>query len=313
MSNEAKFQPAWVADGQEGPVDVSVVLIGLNACRYILECIASLRDAQWPDCRYEVIYVDNGSRDDSVAQVRAHWPQVKLIANERNLGFCPAGNQAARVARGTHLYFLNDDTLVPGDAVARAWRTLRSRPEVGLVGSRLLNLDGSDQWSGRRFPTVWASVLGRRSWLARWFPKAAPLADYLCMQEVAKGEAFEVDWVSAAAMVIHVDVFWRIGGLAEDYYYWHEAVFCDRLRATGLKVVLDPQSKIVHYEGKGSGKRTYAVLRWHILDFHRGAYRCFCEHYRLSRWNPLRWLVGAGLAARAGLLLAGNWVTAPRT
>lgn len=302
-----------VAPGDTAAVDISVVLVGLNACKYILECIASLRAAQWPHCRYEVIYVDNGSKDDSVAQVRSRYPDVAVIANATNTGYCPAANQGARIARGAYLYFLNDDTIVLDDAIARSMRTLQARPDAGVVGSRLLNLDRSDQWSGRRFPSVWSAFLGRRSWLTRWLPDAGPVVDYLCKQEVAKGEPFEADWVSAAAMIVSVRDFWSVKGFASDYYYWHEAVFCDRMRGVGRKVLLDPQSQIVHYEGKGSGKRTYPVLKWHILDFHRGAFRCFCEHYGLSRLNPVRWAVGAGLATRAALLLAGNWFTAPRS
>lgn len=282
------------------PVDISVVLVGLNARRFILECIASLRAAQWPDCSYEVIYVDNGSKDDSVASVRATHPDILLIANDSNLGYCPAANQGARIARGKYLFFLNDDTIVLDDAIARAMRTLQTYPDAGVVGSRLLNLDRTDQWSGRRFPSVWSAFLGRRSWLTRCFPDASPVVDYLCKQEVAHGEPFEADWVSAAAMIVSAHDFWNVKGYAEDYYYWHEAVFCDRMRAAKRKVLLDPQSCIVHYEGKGSGRRAYLVLRWHIIDFHRGAYRCFCEHYGLSRMNPLRWLVGTGLATARG-------------
>lgn len=295
------------------PVDISVVLVGLNSCKYIVECIASLQQADWPGTRYEVIYVDNGSRDNSVAEVARLYPQAPLIANPDNRGYCPAANQGARIARGKYLYFLNDDTIVLEDALPRAMRTLQALPQVGVVGSRLLNLDRSDQWSGRRFPSMWSAVLGRRSRLARYFPNAAPLSDYLCKAEVARGVPFEAEWVSAAAMIVSAADFWAIGGFAEDYYYWHEAVFCDRMRLNGRKVVLDPQSQIVHYEGKGSGKRTYRVLRWHILDFHRGAFRCFCQHYQMSKFHPLCWLVGAGLATRAGLLVAGNWLTAPRT
>jgi GT2 family glycosyltransferase len=311
MSSHGPDTPA-IAPSDSGPIDISVVLVGLNACHYIVECIASLAAARWPDCRYEVIYVDNGSKDDSVAQVGSLYPNVALIANPDNRGYCPAANQGARIARGRYLFFLNDDTIVLEDAVARAMRTLQADPAAAVVGSRLLNLDRTDQWSGRRFPSIWSAFLGRRSWLARWLPDAAPLADYLCKAEVARGEPFEADWVSAAALMISADDFWAVGGFAEDYYYWHEAVFCDRIRASGRTVVLDPASQIVHYEGKGSGRRTYRVLRWHILDFHRGAFRCFCEHHGLKGAHPLRLLVGAGLAARTGLLLAGNWITAPR-
>jgi N-acetylglucosaminyl-diphospho-decaprenol L-rhamnosyltransferase len=287
-------------------VDVSVVLVGLNACRYIDECIESLRKAQWGDCRYEVIYVDNGSRDGSVEMMRDKHPEVPMIENDRNLGYCPAANQGARIAKGRYLFFLNDDTLVVDDAIAMLVGFLNANPRVGVVGSRLLNLDGTDQWSGRRFPSLLNGMFGRRSTLSRWFPRMPVLRDYLCEEEVRRGVPFAVDWVSAAAELVSQELFWKVGGFAEDYYYWHEAVFCDRVREQGRSVYLHPQSRIVHYEGKGSGARPYRVQRWHIVNFHQGAYRCYCEHYRLSAWNPRRWFAAVALSGRMLLLLAAN-------
>jgi GT2 family glycosyltransferase len=290
---------------EEG-VDVTVVLVGLNARRYIEECIESLKRARWDGCRYDIVYVDNGSKDDSVRAVSERFPDVHVIANPTNVGYCPAANQGARSSRARHYFFLNDDTIVQDDAIARVVRYLDVTPDVGVVGSRLLNTDGTDQWSGRRFPTLLNGVLGRRSVLSRWFPRAGVLRDYLCEAEVARGEPFEVDWVSAAALLVGADLFWKVGGFAEDYYYWHEAVFCDRIRRQGRKVHLHPGSRIVHYEGKGSGARPYPVMKWHIRDFHRGAYRCYCEHHGLSAFSLRKPLVALCLATRAGVLLAGE-------
>ena len=167
-------------------------------------------------------------------------------------------------------------------------------------------------WSGRRFPSVWNGVLGRRSSLSKWFPNARALTDYLYREEIAAGAPFEADWVSAAAMLVRREAFAAAGGFAEDYYYWHEAVFCDRIRKIGRKVFLDPRSNIVHYEGKGSGPRPYRVKRWHIIDFHRGAYRCYCEHYNMGRFHPARWMTAAALGIRAGILLAGARLVSPK-
>jgi GT2 family glycosyltransferase len=287
-------------------MDVSVILVGLNARRFIEDCIASVEQARWDGCRFEIIYVDNGSSDGSAQMVRDKYPEVAVIANPDNRGFCPAANQGAAIARGRHLFFLNDDTIVLDDAIARVVRFLDSNPSVGVVGSRLLNLDRSDQWSGRRFPSVLNGILGRRSMLSRWFPRARVLRDYLCEDEIRRGVPFEVDWVSAAALLVPASVFAAVGGFAEDYYYWHESIFCDRVRRLGRPVVLHPESRIVHYEGKGSGARPYRVMRWHILDFHRGAFRCYCEHHGLGQWSVRRWLAALALGARAALLLAGS-------
>lgn len=292
--------------------DVAVILVGLNANAFVKQCIETVEKADWSRHTCEIVYVDNGSKDGSVEMVRSCFPGVRVIANDSNLGYCKAANQGARIADARHFYFLNDDTIVYPDALPVVIDFLDSHPGIGVVGSRLLNLDLTDQWSGRRFPSVWNGILGRRSWLSKLFPDARALTDYLYRDEVAAGVPFEADWVSAAALLVDRDTFARVGMFAEDYYYWHEAVFCDRVRRAGRKVYLHPGSKIIHYEGKGSGARPYPVQRWHILDFHRGAYRCAVEHYNLGRFNPARWLTAAALATRAMVLLAVVRFTSPR-
>lgn len=292
--------------------DVAVILVGLNANAFVKQCIETVEKADWSRHTCGIVYVDNGSKDGSVEMVRSCFPGVRVIANDSNLGYCKAANQGARIADARHFYFLNDDTIVYPDALPVVIDFLDSHPGIGVVGSRLLNLDLTDQWSGRRFPSVWNGILGRRSWLSKLFPNARALTDYLYRDEVAAGVPFEADWVSAAALLVDRDTFARVGMFAEDYYYWHEAVFCDRVRRAGRKVYLHPGSKIIHYEGKGSGARPYPVQRWHILDFHRGAYRCAVEHYNLGRFNPARWLTAAALATRAMVLLAVVRFTSPR-
>lgn len=289
----------------ETSTDVAVIIVGLNASRYVQECFASLDAAEWEGVSYESIYIDNGSHDDTLAMLAREYPQVRVVANATNLGFCKAANQGAGLARSRYLFFLNDDTLVLGNAIAALVRHADANPDLGALGGRLLNTDGTEQYSGRRFPSPWNAILGRRSVLTKLFPHAGPVRDYLYKELLARGQAFDVDWVSAAAVLFPAQVFTCIGGFAEDYYYWHEVIFCDRVRKVGKRVCLVPAAKIIHHEGKGSGARPFAVRRKHIVDFHRGGYRCYCEHFELGPWNPLRFLVAAMLFTRATFLLAG--------
>ncbi|MFK8031712.1 MAG: glycosyltransferase family 2 protein [Gammaproteobacteria bacterium] len=286
--------------------DVAVIVVGLNARDYVRESFASVVAAKWHDVTYELIYIDNGSHDGSAQAIRDEFPQASVIANEENVFYCPAANQGAAVANSRYYFFLNDDTIVYDDAIAVLVQYMDAHPEVGSAGSRLLNTDGTDQWSGRRFPSMWNAILGRRSILSRFMPNAKKLTDYLYRDEIALGEPFKADWVSAAAQLVSKETFEAVGGYAEDYYYWHEAVFCDRIRATGKEIVLHPQSKIMHYEGKGSGERPYKIRKWHIINFHYGAFRCYCEHYKLGRFNPMRLPVSIALASRAFVLLAAT-------
>jgi hypothetical protein len=172
------------------------------------------------------------------------------------------------------------------------------------VGSRLLYPDGSEQYSGRGFPTLLSSFMGRTSPLTRLFPNAPWVRRYLCKDRLEKDEPFRVDWVSAAGQIFRPSDFWSVGGYAEDYYYWHEAIICGRLARLGRKIMLHPRSRVIHYEGKGSGNRPYASQKFHILDFHRGAYRCYCEHHQLGKFHPARLMAGALLASRAAVKLA---------
>jgi N-acetylglucosaminyl-diphospho-decaprenol L-rhamnosyltransferase len=289
-----------------GMKDIAVIVVGLNACAYIKQCMESLLRAVWRTYTYEVIYVDNGSTDNTLVMLQDNFPRVTVIANPTNVGFCKAANQGARIANSRHYFFLNDDTIVRDDAIAALAGFLEQTPEAGVAGSRLLNPDLSDQWSGRGFPSFANALFGRRSVLSRLFPNAKPLVDYLHKDQIQGSAPFVVDWVSAAALMVRRETFDQVKGFAEDYYYWHEAVFCDRVRQTGKAVFLHPRSLIVHYEGQGSGVRPYRVRLWHVINFHQGAYRCYCEHYGLGRFSPLRWIVAAGLGARAIMLLVAH-------
>ena len=288
--------------GTEAGVDVSLIAISLNSRGFLRECIASLRAAVWRDVTYELIVVDNASTDGTPAMLAAEYPDVRVVANTENLGFCKAGNQGAAIARGRHLLFLNDDTLILDDAIATIVE-FADRTGIAMVGSRLLNTDGSEQFSGRRFTTPAATLFGRKSVLTKMFPNAPWAKSYLLSDFVTGTEPFEVDWLSAAAMMVRRDVFDHVGGLAEDFYYFHEQVFCARVKRAGQKVYLHPGSKIIHHEGVGSGVRTRRVRRRHIQAFHTAALRWFCLHHNLGPWNPIRLAAAVLLTTRAWLLI----------
>jgi len=286
--------------------DIAIIIIGLNASQYVQECITSLRRAEWGKWTYAVIYVDNGSTDDTLSALAAHFPEVKVIANPKNLGFCKAANQAAGVADSRFYFFLNDDTLVEGYAVGTLADLFTTIPNLGVAVSRLLFPDRTEQFSGRRFPSLANGLLGRRSVLTRVFPEHPAVKRYLYKDELKQDKPFAIEWGSAAAMMFDRATFETVGGFAEDYYYWHEAVVCNRVKQIGRSIYLHPQSIVLHYEGKGSGSRPFVVRKWHIVDFHRAAYRCYCEHYELGRLSARRWFAALALLTRAASLLAAT-------
>jgi GT2 family glycosyltransferase len=286
--------------------DIAVIIIGLNASRYVQECLTSLRRADWGRWTYEVIYVDNGSTDDTLAALETLYSDVKVIANPTNLGFCKAGNQGAAACDSNYYFFLNDDTLVEGYAVGMLADLFAKVPNLGVAISRLIFPDRTEQYSGRRFPSLANGFLGRRSILTRLVPNHKAVKRYLYKDELKQNEPFAIEWGSAAAMMFDRETFHSVGGFAEDYYYWHEAVICDRVKRSGKVIYLHPESVVIHHEGKGSGSRPFAVRKWHIVDFHRAAYRCYCEHFELSRMSVRRWFAALALLTRAASLLAAT-------
>jgi N-acetylglucosaminyl-diphospho-decaprenol L-rhamnosyltransferase len=288
-----------------GTPDLSAVIISLNSRHFLEGCLKSLQEAVWEGYSHEVIVVDNGSTDGSQETVRTGFPWVRLIANETNVGFCAAANLGAEAALGRYVLHLNDDILILDDALPRLIRLLDANPQAAMAGSRLLNADGTDQFSsGRAFPTPMNAIFGRKSVLTRFFPGAKWSRAYLMPEKIRGTEPYDVDWLSAAAMVTRKDVYLQLGGLPEDFYYFVEILFCDLVKNAGHRILLDPQSKIIHYEGVGSGVRTRRVRRRHIVRFHMGAFRWYCLHRGWGKRNPLRYLVAGVLALRTGALLA---------
>ncbi len=139
--------------------------------------------------------------------------------------------------------------------------------------------------------------------MTRLFPRAPWARGYLLSDRVNASRPYRVDWLSAAAMMVSRKAFEDSGGLAEDFYYFHEMIICSRCQKAGYTVWLHPESKIIHYEGAGSGVRTRRVRRKHIQGFHVAAYRWYCLHHGIGRLNPLRLLAAAVLAARAAALI----------
>src|SRR5581483_10995236 len=162
----AALAPAWVQSlTDDGPIDLTVCIANWNCRELLRACLESLHD-QPQGVRLETIVVDNASADGSAAMVARDFPEVLLLRNPANVGFARANNQAAARARGRHLLFLNNDTVVPAGALRRLIAFADAHPEVGMIGPRLRDPHGGWQISYRRRPTVGALL--HRTLLLRW-------------------------------------------------------------------------------------------------------------------------------------------------
>ena len=243
-------------------VDLSVVIVSWNVRELLRRCLQSvvyspqssvLSRTQDDDqgLRTEIIVVDNASSDGSVEMLRAEFPNVRLIANERNLGFTRGNNQGLALSRGRYVLFLNPDTEVVGDALATMVHYMDDHPDVGALGPLLRYPDGSVQSSRRRFPTL-GTALFESTLLELWWP-GNPWARRYRMADWPDDVEQEVDWVVGACLLARREVLDQVGGFDEGFFMYSEEMdLCRRIKAAGWRVVYLPSAQVIHHEGKSS-------------------------------------------------------------
>jgi N-acetylglucosaminyl-diphospho-decaprenol L-rhamnosyltransferase len=240
---------------------VLVVIVNYRTADLTIDCLRSLEsETTATDCRVEVVVTDNDSCDGSVprlqAAVRDHkwsdWVTVRPLG--RNGGFAWGNNAAIRPALASmsppdFVWLLNPDTVVRHGALATLLGFLLEHPDVGIAGSRLVDLKGRAEWSAFRFHSVWSELengaqLGLLSkFLSRWvLSPPAPLVASQC------------DWASGASLLIRRSVFETIGLLDENFFlYFEETDFCKRARDAGWACWYVPEAEVVHLAGQSSG------------------------------------------------------------
>jgi len=283
--------------------DVSVVIVSYRCRDQVVACVESVF-ATVLDHRLDVVVVDNDSRDGTVEALRAATPEARIIEMGENAGFSRANNCGIASSAARHVLVLNPDTTVEPGAIDVLVRWLDDHPSTGVVAPRLANPDGSDQLTARAFPTPAAAIFGRRSPLTRLFPRNRWSTRFLVGRDHHGDEPFQIDWVSGAAMMVPRYVIDDVGAFDEGFFlYWEDADWCHRIKDAGYQVWCVPKAHVLHHEG---GTRDHGWPTPIVRHFHRGAYRYWTKHHAPQRWNPLRPLAGAALAARAGLVIARN-------
>ncbi len=305
-------------------VDISVIILNWNTRELLKDCLETLI-VPLPGINVQVIVADNASEDGSREMVRALFPQVELHVNSRNIGFGAGNNAAVPRATGRYVMFLNSDTKVVGDALKTIVAYGDAHPDIGILGPKLLNGDGSLQYSCRRYPNI-ATGFFRNTILGRLFPQNKFTTDYL-MQDWDHATPRDVDWVSGAALVMRRALLDQIGAFDEDYYMYCEDVdLCWRANhaprptanretstiapsaelaalrvdapnpeSSHWRVVYCPDAVIYHYIGKSSDQ----VPARMTYEFHRSQYLFYRKHYRRSTPLLLRPIILPGIVARA--------------
>jgi GT2 family glycosyltransferase len=235
-------------------MDVSVCIVNWNTRELLRRCLQSIRE-HTTELRLEVIVVDNASADSSAAMVATDFPEVKLLASKENLGFGRGSNRAAASALGRFVLYLNPDTELVNDAIFGMWLHLVNNPGTGAVGCRLLNSDGSVQFTcASSFPTP-RNELTSLLFLDRLFPRSSAFSS----RELGywnHSDSREVECLSGACMMMPRALALRLGGFDESLFMYGEDLdICCRVRAEGLRVHYLASETIYHHEGAASRRR----------------------------------------------------------
>lgn len=280
-------------------IDLSVVIVNWNTCDELGECLRSVYKVGGPSM--EFIVIDNASADGSADMVRQEFPQTTLIVNDDNLGFAKASNQGILASSGRYVMLLNPDSVVLDGMFDALVRFGDKNQDTGIFGPKILNPDGSLQYSCRRFPTLAAGVF-RNTFVGRLFPNNTYTRDYL-MTEWDHSVPRDVDWVSGAAMVIRRKLIEEIGLLDEQFFMYCEDVDMGyRAVQKGWRVSYCPMASVIHVRAKGSDQDPNRM----ILEFHRSMYKFFLKNYAGKSSIIMRAVVPMGLFARGFGFVAKN-------
>ncbi|MBK7750968.1 MAG: glycosyltransferase [Candidatus Obscuribacter sp.] len=204
---------------------LSIVIVSWNtrdllrASLVALKAEVALLQSQIPGATVETFLVDNASADGSAAMAASEHPWVHLIANNDNLGFAKANNQAFKLSTGDFVLLLNPDTEIKPGALFTLLEFLKSHPEAGIVAPQLLNSDGSIQRSCREFPTF-KGMLYELIGLSRMFSSDSAFGQEVRrykMLDFAHDHARQVDQPEGACLLVKREIFDKVGTLDEGF------------------------------------------------------------------------------------------------
>ncbi|MCL5746166.1 MAG: glycosyltransferase family 2 protein [Acidobacteria bacterium] len=232
------------------PPDASVVIVSYNTRDLLAECLVSLKQNAG-GISYEVLVVDNASRDGSADFIEKQFPATVVVRSEVNLGFAAANNRALPLARGRYIVLLNSDAFLQNGALELAVSHMDREKGAGIGGARLVGRDGSWQPSARMFPSLLNDFLSMTG-LAAKFP-ASRFFGRMDRTWADPSRPAEVDWVPGAFSIIRRQALEQAGCFDESFFLYYEEVdLCRRIKAAGYSAWYWSDVVVVHLGGESS-------------------------------------------------------------
>jgi len=241
-------------------LELSIVIVNYNVKEFLTQCLDSIFKSQ-TQYNYEVIVVDNSSRDSGRDEICSTFKDITWIDNSENVGFGRANNQGFSHAKGVYTLILNPDTVLQEDTLEKCISYLLAHPEVGGLGIK--GLDGSGQFlpeSKRALPTPLVA-LWKITGLSAIFPKSSVFARYH-LGHLSPEENHEVDILVGCFMMVPTQLLLSVGGFDPQYFMYGEDIDLSyELQKTGHKNIYFSDSQIIHYKGESTKRGSLNYVR----------------------------------------------------
>jgi GT2 family glycosyltransferase len=277
-----------IVKAETGEELVCVIVVNWNGWRDTLECLESCARLDYP--RVEIVVIDNGSTDDSVARLRERFPSLHLIETGANLGFAAGNNAGLPVARrlgAAYVWLLNNDTVVDPASLSALVDALRDDDDIAIAGSKICHQDepGTLWYAGGFLSSFWGWAVHRGS--------GEP-------DDGRYDQTADVDFATGCSLLVRTAVLDEIGPLADEYFlYWEDVDLCARARQAGGRVVYVPASRVLHKLGSSLPPARRRV-KWRYEGRNRLLF------YRRQRPSRLPWITLSSLLNALYLVVRGR-------
>ncbi len=272
--------------------EASIIIASYNTKDFTLQCLKSIYE-NVKNLSFEVICIDNNSRDGSPDLIREKFPEVVLIENEENLGYAKANNIGISKSVGQYVILLNSDTVVMPGSLEHVVEFMRSHPDAGAASPKLLNPDGTIQYCIRTLPSITTAIFQSLRW-HQFFPGNRITEKYY-KTSLNYDEVLSVDSIGTTCYAIRRAVLDEVGLLDEEFRMYNvDLDFNKRIKNAGYNIYFLPEARIIHYGGVSVNQNSYRGL----IEQHQGMWLMYKKHYAEKRSRIINYFIYLAIKLR---------------
>lgn len=259
-------------------MDISIIIVNYKSREKLIACLDSISRSDLTGLNYEVIVVENNSGDDLS---NLNYSNLKLIVSPENLGMGGGNNLGIKNSSGEYILISNPDIIFEVDTIKKLYEYFKADKNIGLIGPRLINPDGSLQYSCVRFPKIYIPLL-RRTAIGLLFPG---ILDRYSMKHLDHNQIQKVDWLLGACFMVRREEI--ADKLFDERYfmYFEDVDLCRQINTRGQSVIYYPIVQVIHNHARQSASLPWykALLKDKIAREHlKSSFRYF------HKWRKIK-------------------------